>query len=296
MATLKEIKTRIASVESTRKTTSAMKLISAVKLRKTQRILQHLKPFSADLRHMVRQTVHDGDFKFHSPLLDVRKPEKVLLIVVTSNTGLCGAFNTVVLKKALNHIKKNYENNPDIKEISIACFGRKAVEFFAKQPYNVVENHIEFMANLDYDTYDKIADGWFQAFKDKTYDLVEMCSNEFVNAVTYKTNVRQRLPFNIVKPVLAEDEYPPYKMFYTPDKNRVVNKIIPMSFKIRTYMRLIESVAAESAARMTSMHKATESAIVLQKDLQLRYNKARQAAITREIIEITTGAEAYSTA
>jgi len=102
------------------------------------------------------------------------------------------------------------------------------------------------------------------------------------------------LPFNIAKPVLAEDEYPPYKMFYTPDKDRVVNKIIPMSFKIRTYMRVVEAVAAESAARMTSMHKATESAVIMQKSLLLRYNKARQAAITREIIEITSGAEAYS--
>jgi len=294
MASLKEIKTRIATVESTRKTTSAMKLISSVKLRKTQRALQHLRPFSEELRQMIRQTVQEGD-KIYSPALDVRKPEKVLLIVVTSNSGLCGAFNALVLKAAMNHIKTKYETNTDTKEISIACFGKKAVDFFAKHSYNVVENHIDFITHLDYDEYHKISERWFEAYKDGTYDLIEMVSNEFINAVTYKTRVRQRLPFNIEKPDVSEDEYPPYRMFYTPNKDAVVQKMIPMSFKVRTYMRLVEAVASENAARMTAMHKATESAEVLKKDLNLRYNKARQAAITREIIEITTGAEANNT-
>jgi len=292
MANLKEIKNRIATVESTQQTTAAMKMISASKLRKAQIILQHLRPFSDKLHNIMLQTVGDGDTMLRSPFLEIRKPEKVLLIVVTSNSGLCGAFNTIVLKTAMNHIKAKYLTNPNVKEISIACFGKKAVEFFAKQPYKVVENHIELMAHLNYDEYDKIAEGWLESYKNHTYDLVEMVSNEFVNAVTYKTMVRRRLPFNINTFVVGDSSSEHF--FYMPEKNTVIHNVIPLSFKIRAYMRLAESVAAEYAARMTSMHKATENAIVLQKELKLRYNKARQAAITSEIIEITTGANALN--
>ena len=292
MANLKEIKNRIATVESTQQTTAAMKMISASKLRKAQLILQRLRPFSDKLHHIMVQTIQNGDVLLHSPFLEERKPEKVLLMVVTSNSGLCGAFNTVVLKAAMNHIKTKYLANPDVKEISVMCFGKKAMEFFAKQPYHVVGNHIELMAHLDYETYDKIAEDLLQSYKNHTYDLVEMVSNEFVNAVNYKTKVRRRLPFNIQEcPVVGtESDY----FLYLPDKNTVVHNIIPVSFKVRAYMRLAESVTAEYAARMTSMHKATENAIMLQKELKLRYNKARQAAITSEIIEITTGANALA--
>jgi F-type H+-transporting ATPase subunit gamma len=291
MPNLKEIKNRIATVESTQQTTAAMKLISAAKLRKAQQILHHLRPFSDRLHQIMLQTVQDGDVLLRSPFLQVRKPQKVLLIVVTSNSGLCGAFNSTVLKTAMSHIKKKYLTNPDIKEVSIACFGRKAVEFFAKQPYKVVGRYIEIMSHLDYKEYDKISENWLQAYKNNTYDLVEMVCNEFVNAVTYKTMVRRRLPFNIGGEAVI-DEIPSDYFLYTPDKDTVTHNIIPMSFKVRSYMRLAESVTAEYAARMTAMHKATENAIVLQKELKLRYNKARQAAITSEIIEITTGANA----
>ena len=290
MANLKEIKNRIATVESTQQTTSAMKLISASKLRKSQMVLQQLRPFSDKLHRIMQQTVQEGQTVFRSPFLQVRKPEKVLLIVVTSNSGLCGAFNTVVLKTAMHHIQTNYLANPDVKEISMACFGKKAVEFFAKQPYKIAGQYIEFMNHLDYQEYDQIAEEWLQAYKNHTYDLVEMVSNEFVNAVVYKTMVRQRLPFNFKETVIQD--LPSNYYLYMPNKDRVVHNIIPMSFKIRAYMRFAESVTAEYAARMTAMHKATENAVQLQKELKLRYNKARQAAITNEIIEITNGANA----
>jgi F-type H+-transporting ATPase subunit gamma len=290
MANLKEIKNRIATVESTQQTTSAMKLISASKLRKSQMILQQLRPFSDKLHHIMSQIVQEGQTIFHSPFLEVRKPEKVLLIVVTSNSGLCGAFNAAVLKAAMNHIKTNYLENPDVKEISIACFGKKAIEFFAKQPYKVVGSYVDFMNHLDYEEYDQISEGWLQSYKNHTYDLVDMVCNEFVNAVVYKTKVRQRLPFNFTKMVVKD--LPSNYYLYTPDKDMVAHNIIPMSFKIRAYMRFAESLTAEYAARMTAMHKATENAIQLQKELKLRYNKARQAAITNEIIEITNGANA----
>jgi F-type H+-transporting ATPase subunit gamma len=292
MANLKEIKNRIATVESTQQTTAAMKMISASKLRKAQLTLQHLHPFSDKLHHMMLQAVEDGDTISSSPFLNVRKPENVLLIVTTSNSGLCGAFNTVVLKTALTHIKTKYLTNPDIKEISIACFGKKTVEFCAKQPYKVVENHIDFMAHLNYLEFDEIAENWLQSYKNNRYDLVEMVSNEFVNAVTYKTTIHQKLPFNL-NDIVVHDFVRNY-VVYTPDKDTVVHNLIPMSFKVRTYMRFAESITAEYAARMTSMHKATENAIVLQKELKLRYNKARQASITNEIIEITTGANALN--
>jgi F-type H+-transporting ATPase subunit gamma len=295
MANLKEIKDRIATVESTQQTTSAMKMISASKLRKAQMILQHLRPFSNKLHNIMLQTVQEGDTTFRSPFVQIRKPEKVLLIVVTSNSGLCGAFNQIVLKTALNHIKKKYLTNPEVKEISVMCFGKKAVEFFAKQPYKVVGNHINVMAHLNYDELDKIVEDLLQSYKNQTYDLVDMISNRFVNAVAYQTVVRQKLPYNIDE-MITEDLHLPSSDFYlyTPDKDTVVHNIIPISIKVRTYMHLSESVTAEYAARMTSMHKATENAIVLQKDLKLRYNKARQAAITSEIIEITTGANALN--
>jgi F-type H+-transporting ATPase subunit gamma len=292
MANLKEIKNRIATVESTQQTTSAMKLISASKLRKSQLVLLKLRPFSHKLHQIMLQTVEDGDTSLRSPFLTVRKPEKVLLMVITSNSGLCGAFNTAVLKAAMNHIQTSYLENPDVKEISVMCFGKKAVEFFAKQPYNVVANHIELMNHLKYDQCDKISENLLQNYKNLTYDQVDMVSNTFVNAAVYKTEVRQKLPFDIKQVAvknLSSDYY-----IYTPNKDKVVHNIIPMSFKVRFYMRLAESLTAEYAARMTSMHKATENAIQLQKELKLRYNKARQAAITNEIIEITNGANAFN--
>jgi F-type H+-transporting ATPase subunit gamma len=291
MANLKEIKNRISTVQATQQTTAAMKLISASKLRKAQSILLTLRPFSDNLHRIMLQTVQDGDINYRSPFTEIRKTEKVLLIVVTSNSGLCGAFNTIVLKTAMNHIKTKYLKNPDIKEISIMCFGKKAAEFFAKQPYKVVANYVDFMAHLNYEECDEIVENLLQSYKNHTYDLVDMVSNRFVNAVVYKTVVRQKLPYNLEE--MAIKDLPASDFFlYTPDKNTVIHNIIPLSIKVRTYMHLSESVTAEYAARMTSMHKATENAIVLQKELTLRYNKARQAAITSEIIEITTGANA----
>jgi F-type H+-transporting ATPase subunit gamma len=294
MPNLKEIKNRIATVESTQQTTAAMKMISASKLRKAQLTLQHLRPFSNKLHHIMLQTAQDGDTTIRSPFTEIRKPEKVLLIVVTSNSGLCGAFNAIVLKTALNHIKTKYLTNPDVKEISIMCFGKKAVEFFAKHSYKVVANHIDLMAHLNYDELDKIVENdLLQAYKNNTYDLVDMVSNRFVNAVVYQTVVRQKLPYNMEE--MAVKNLPPSDHYlYMPDKNTVIHNIIPMSIKIRTFMHLSESITAEYAARMTAMHKATENAIILQKELKLRYNKARQAAITSEIIEITTGANALA--
>jgi F-type H+-transporting ATPase subunit gamma len=294
MASLKEIKTRIASVESTQQTTAAMKMISASKLRKAQLTLHHLRPFSDKLHRLMLQTAQGGDVALRSPFSDIRKPEKVLLIVVTSNSGLCGAFNQIALKTAMNHIKTKYLTNPDVKEISIMCFGKKAAEFFAKQPYKVVANHIDLMAHLNYDELEKTVEkDLLQAYKNHTYDLVDMVSNRFVNAVTYQTVVRQKLPYNMEE-MCTKDLPPSDTYLYMPDKNTVVHNIIPMSIKIRTYMHLSESITAEYAARMTSMHKATENAIILEKELKLRYNKARQAAITSEIIEITTGANALA--
>ncbi len=290
MANLKEIKNRIATVESTQQTTSAMKLISASKLRKAQVALQQLRPFSDKLHGIMQQIAQDGDAHLYSPFLIARKPEKVLLMVVTSNSGLCGAFNAIVLKAATLHIQKYYDTNPDVKEISIMCFGKKAVEFFAKKQYKVVANHIDFMSGLHYEECDRIAEDLLQAYKNGTYDLVEMVSNEFINAAVYDTTVRQQLPYEIE--ISEEKELPSDYFIYAPDKEKVIHNIIPLSFKVRTYTRFAESIAAEYAARMTSMHKATENAIQLQKELKLRYNKARQAAITNEIIEITNGANA----
>jgi F-type H+-transporting ATPase subunit gamma len=293
MANLKEIKNRILSVESTQQTTAAMKLISASKLRKAQLILLQLRPFSNKLHRIMLQTVQDGDTNFRSPFTEIRKPEKVLLIVVTSNSGLCGAFNSVVLKTAMNHIKTKYLTNPDVKEISIMCFGKKAAEFFAKQPYKIVANYTDFMGHLNYEEHDKIVENLLQSYKDHAYDLVDMVSNRFVNAVVYETVVRQKLPYNIEE--MAIKDLPPSDYYlYMPDKDTVIHNIIPLSIKVRTYMHLSESLTAEYAARMTSMHKATESAIQIQKDLKLRYNKARQASITNEIIEITNAANALS--
>ncbi|MCL2683468.1 MAG: ATP synthase F1 subunit gamma [Bacteroidales bacterium] len=291
MANLKEIKNRIATVESTQQTTSAMKLISASKLRKAQLVLLKLRPFSDKLHRIMLQTVQDGETNVHSPFLEIRKPKKVLLIVVTSNSGLCGAFNSVVLKTAMNHIKTKYLTNPDVKEISIMCFGKKAAEFFAKQPYNVVANYIDFMVHLNYDECNEIVEKLLQSYKNHTYDLVDMVSNRFVNAVVYETVVRQKLPYNI-KEMAIKDLPPSDYYLYMPDKGSVIHNIIPMSIKVRTYMHLSESLTAEHAARMTSMHKASDNATQLQKDLKLRYNKARQAAITNEIIEITNSANA----
>ena len=293
MANLKEIKNRIATVASTEQTTSAMKMISASKLRKVQTVLQSLRPYSQKLHSAVLHTVQDGDTISHSEFLQPRKVERVLLMVVTSNSGLCGAFNTLALKSALYHIRSYYLTNPDIKEISIMCFGKKAVEFFAKHDYKVVANHIDFMNHLNRETCNTLAEDLLKAYKDGTYDLIDLVSNVFVNAGNYQTAVFQKLPYNIEETVPVQ--HPTHDHYiYEPHKSHVIQTMVPMSFKARLYLRFADSLAAEYAARMTAMHKATENAVQLQKELKLRYNKARQAAITNEIIEIINSANALN--
>lgn len=294
MPSLKEIKNRIASVASTQQTTSAMKLISASKLRKAQLTLQQLRPYAGKLNQIMQQIIQDGETHPKSPFLEVRKPKNVLLIVVTSNSGLCGAFNTTVLKAAMTHIQNYYLANPEVKNISICCFGKKAAEFFAKKSFTVVENHIEIMSRLSFEECDQIAEKLLQDFKNHTYDLIEMVSNDFVNAAVYETAARQQLPYETEEPEENEKKPTDY-YFYSPNKEAVIHNIIPISFKVRFYTRFAESIAAEYAARMTSMHKASENASQLQKELKLHYNKVRQASITNEIIEITNGANALKT-
>ena len=288
MANLKEIRTRIASVSSTQQITSAMKMVSASKLRKSQNAILKLRPYSAKMTEIIQNLCSSE--RDELPLARQSKVlNNVLILVLTSNKGLCSTFNANVIKATNQRIESYKENNPNIK-IDIKTFGKKGSDFYKKQG-NVItylgEND-EIWDNLSFDNVAKECEVLIGEFLENKYDKIEVIYNQFKNAST------QVLTYETLLPITFEQEGSEINNDYIfePSKIEIINSIIPQSLKTQLFKCFLDSFASEHGARMTSMHKATDNATNLLKDLKLTYNKARQASITNEIIEICSGAEA----
>ena len=285
MANLKEIRNRITSIGSTMQITSAMKMVSAAKLKKAQDAITQMRPYADKLTELLQSLSATLEGDLGGVYSEQKEVSKVLLVAITSNRGLCGAFNSSVVKAAVTNIEENYQG----KEVEILTIGKKGNDILSKS-YTVVENHNEVYDDLTFDNVATIAEGIMQLYADGNYDKVELVYNRFKNAATQITTVEQFLP---IAPV-EEGSNVNADYIFEPGKAEIVLELIPKSLKTQLYKAIRDSFASEHGARMTAMHKATDNATELRDDLLLTYNKARQAAITNEILEIVGGAEALN--
>ena len=289
MPSLKEVRTRIDSVKSTQQITSAMKMVAASKLRKAQNAILKMRPYALKLNEILQNLSSSIDNSAESAYSEVRHEEKILIISIASNRGLCGAFNANVIKESNRIIKEKYNRQDKVGNVFIYCFGKKIADFYTSKEYNVAETNIEIFDNLSFENVVPLAEHFMKEFALKKYDKIEIIYNQFKNAATQQLISEQYLP---IQPSGGNGETLVVDYIFEPNKEEIVHKLIPKALKIQLYKALLDSFASEHGARMTAMHKATDNAEELMKDLKLKYNKARQASITNEILEIVSGAEA----
>lgn len=291
MPNLKEVRIRIASVKSTQQITSAMKMVAASKLRRAQNAILKMRPYAAKLKDILQNLSASLDSGDDNVYTQKRIPEKVLVVVITSNRGLCGAFNTNILRTAVQRIQQDYASQMKSGNVSLLTIGRKSTEFFSKRGYKVISSHDSVFDSLTYENVSAIASSVMTAFANKEFDRVDIVYNQFKNAVVQRVTVEQFLP--IEEPAESTDgSNSNTDYIFLPSKEEIVSELIPKSLKIQFYKSVLDSYASEHGARMTAMHQATDNAGDLIKELNLAYNKARQASITKEILEIVSGAEA----
>ena len=285
MANLKEIRNRISSVSSTMQITSAMKMVSAAKLKKAQDAITAMRPYADKLTELLQNLSASLEGDSGSVYADNRVVKKVLVVAITSNRGLCGAFNSNILKQSV-HLAENVHVG---KEVHFVAVGKKANDFLGKR-YSVIANHSGVYDDLTFDNVSDIAESLMELFTTGAYDRIEIVYNKFKNAATQIVMTEQFLP---IVPLEVEGNVSADYTF-EPSKVEIIEQLIPKSLKTQLYKGIRDSFASEHGARMTAMHKATDNATELRDQLKLTYNKARQAAITNEILEIVGGAEALS--
>ena len=288
MANLKEVRTRIASVSSTQQITSAMKMVSAAKFRRAQNSIIGMRPYVAQMSDIIASIdVGDG---LQTPYHEVRPVRSILMVVVTSNKGLCGAFNANVIKQAEARLRLYADQYPDAR-VHLIAIGKRGADYFAKRDVDS-ESRCDLLDAPTFDNVAMLADDILRQFCDKRYDLVEMVYNQFKNSLSQILSTEQWLPVESGKMGASgktgiADDY-----IYEPDKATILREMVPLTLRSQFYRIILDSLASEHGARMTAMQKATDNATELLKDLRLSYNKARQASITNEIIEIVSGSEA----
>ena len=286
MANLKEIRNRITSVGSTMQITSAMKMVSAAKLKRAQDAILQMRPYANKLTELLvnlsssLDSSEGGDFSVN------REIKNVLLIPITSNRGLCGGFNANIIKQTISLINDDYND----KTVSVLSIGKKSSEYFRNNNYNVISSHDDIFSDLTYDSVAKIAEDIMQSYLDLKYDKVILVYNQFKNAATQNVMSENYLPVESPE----EEGAVIGDYIFEPEKKEIIEQLIPKSLKTQLFKAVLDSHASEHGARMTAMHKATDNASELKKDLTLSYNKARQAAITAEILEIVGGADALN--
>ena len=283
MPNLKEIRNRIGSVSSTMQITSAMKMVSAAKLKKAQDAITAMRPYSDKLTQMLVDLSSSIDFE--NIYLKPRKVENLLVVCITSNRGLCGAFNSNVIKKCFD-LADNSEGN-----ISFFCIGKKGADILSKN-YNVVDSNNDIFDDLSFENISLIAEVLMKKFVDKEFDRIQIVYNKFKNAATQVVMQEQYLP--IENTISKNNHQESADYIFEPSKVQIISELIPKSLKTQLFKSVRDSYASEHGARMTAMHKATDNATELRDQLKLTYNKARQAAITNEILEIVGGAEALN--
>jgi len=291
MANLKEVRNRIVSVSSTQQITSAMKMVSAAKLRRAQDAVTQMRPYASKLKEILENLSASLDSS-EGVYSKQREVKNVLLIVITSNRGLCGGFNANIIKAANRLAREQYKGS----KVSILTIGKKGGDFFKKTDYGIMGSDMprglnELFDKLTFSNVAPVAEKVMEAFVSGQFDKVELIYNQFKNAAIQVTTVEQFLP---VQAPAATKETKTADYIFEPNKQYIVEDLIPRSLKTQFFKALLDSLAAEHGARMTAMHKATDNAGALIKELKLSYNKARQAAITNEILEIVGGAEALN--
>ena len=287
MANLKEVRTRIASVSSTQQITSAMKMVSAAKFRRAQNAIIGMRPYAAQLNEIIADIGTDDGIQ--TPYHAVRPIQTVVLVVVTSNKGLCGAFNSNVIKLAQQRIDHYRTEKVAIRIVSI---GRKASELLTRQKDLQLSVHDELLDNSSFDAVASLADTLMSDFAEKRIDRVELIYNQFKNSLSQVLSNEQWLPIDPKKSSSVGKSTQNNDYIFEPSKEEIMHEMIPLTLRSTFYRVVLDSLAAEHGARMTAMQKATDNATELLKELRLSYNKARQAAITNEIIEIVSGSEA----
>ena len=292
MANLKEVRIRISSVQSTQQITKAMKMVSAAKLKRATNAIVQLRPYATKLKEILGNLSANLEGS-SSPYIEEREPNKVLIVVVSSNRGLAGAFNMNVIKTTNNLIAEKYSEQYKNGKVSILSIGKKTQDFYEKRSYTVVGNNNGVYADLTFGNVTKITDAIMAGFKNGDYDKVELVYNRFKNAAVQILTTEQLLPLPKTE-ASKEDIKHQVDYILEPSQEEIVKELIPKSIKIQLYKAVLDSHAAEHGARMTSMDKATENAGELLKALKLSYNQARQAAITTELSEIVSGAAALN--
>ncbi len=284
MANLKEIRNRIVSVSSTMQITSAMKMVSAAKLKKAQDAITSMRPYASTLNNLIQNLSSSSEPDMNSPFVSVREKKSILLVAITSNRGLCGAFNSNVIKKTRQLIIEEYSN----KKVSLITIGKKGSEILGKKG-KIISTHDYIFDDLNYKKADEISKEIMDGFIKELYDEVILVYNRFKNAATQIVETETFLPIeeNLDEKSLKSPDY-----IFEPNQSEIVNELLPKALGIKFFKALRDSFASEHGARMTAMHKATDNATELRDQLKLTYNKARQAAITNEILEIVGGAEA----
>lgn len=292
MASLKEIRVRITSVTSTRQITSAMKMVSAARLRKAQDAIIQMRPYANKLHEILRDLSANIDQKDNNPFGQQRNPDKVLLVAISSNRGLCGGFNSSVSKKIMTLLETDYADQYKAGKVDIITFGKKAGDLLKFKKIAIKESHPEIYEDLQFDSVAAFASDLMARFVSKEYDRIDIVYNQFKNAASQNLTHEQFLPVQVKPETAGKKEKKKNDYIFEPSKEYIVNELIPKSLKIQFYKALLDSNAAEHGARMTAMHKATDNASEMLRELKLHYNKARQAAITNEILEVVGGAEA----
>lgn len=287
MANLKELRSRITSVSSTMQITSAMKMVSAAKLNRAQNAIEDMRPYAEKLNELLQSLSASLDDNYSSPFSNQREVKNVLVVAISSNRGLAGAFNTNIVKRVRTLMDETYSNN----SVDIISIGKKAGDVLNKKR-EIRSSYNEIYDNLAYDDVATIAEELMHLFESETYDKIELVYNSFKNAATQIVTTEQFLPIQPANN--AEGDTISSDYIFEPNKAEIVEELIPKSLKIQLFKAIRDSVASEHGARMTAMHKATDNATDLRDDLKLSYNKARQASITNEILEIVAGAEALA--
>lgn len=285
MATLRDIKNRIKGVQNTQQITKAMKMVAAAKLRRAQDKVINARPYARKISDLFTHLVTDEDL--NNPFLLERDVRNIALVVVTADRGLCGAFNTNIIKEATGF----FEDNSQAANVHVFCIGKKGFDYFNKRDYDVVDKRTGLFSTLEYSSALDITNELISMYLDSTFDKIIVIYNEFKSIIQQKIVTEQFLPIPVDKKTEENRKNEPYYIF-EPDQKSIFEYLLPKHLKAQMWRILLESNAAEFGARMTAMDNATTNAKELIRTLQLKYNKERQAAITKEILEIVSGANA----
>ncbi len=292
-ANLKEVRERISSVTSTQQITNAMKMVSAAKLRRAQMAIQQIRPYADKLNEMLENILSNLEGDASSTFGQERPVNQVAIVVVTSNRGLCGAFNSNVIKAAVKKIDEKYAAQRDNGNLVVYCIGKKGNDYFKKRAkdYKLVSDYVNLFSDLSFDNVSTVSNRLMDIFKDGEFDAVEVSYGRFKNAATQFAEVEQFLPVPKLEKEEGETQMRADYIF-EPDKITLLDHLIPSILQTKFHKYLLDTHASEHGARMTSMNKATDNAGEMIKELKITYNKARQEAITKELSEIVGGAAA----